>query len=80
MYPCNLYLLKMGFLKDILHTHCLHGQFFKVGIKERHKNQYIQAYGINLKTTQYIYLHLCIYMFRIFDLNFLVKILVALLI
>lgn len=53
---------------------------FSVRIKEPHKDQYIQAYGINPKTTQYIYLHLCIYMFRIFALNFLAKILVVLLI
>lgn len=80
MHPCKLYLLKMGSLKYNLHTHCLHGPFFKVRIKEPHKDQYIQAYGINPKTTQYIYLHLCIYMFRIFALNFLAKILVVLLI
>lgn len=79
MHPCRSYLLEMGCLKDILHTHCLRGKFFKVIVEEPHKDQYIQAYGINLKTIQYIYLHLCIYMFRIFALNFLVKILVVLL-
>lgn len=80
MHPCKLCLLKMGSPEDNLHTHCLHGLFFKVRIKKPHKDQYIHAYGIKPKTTQYVYLHLCIYMFRIFALNFLTKILVVLLI
>jgi len=69
----------MGSLKDILHTHCLPDKFFKVSIEDPYKDQYIQAYAIKLRTTRYICLHLCIYMFRIFALNFLIKILVVLL-